>query len=66
LPKAALADRISGHGSKEARLDETTLRSAERMLRMPPKPHQQMKIGKPKAKPKAREEGTPKKKRGVT
>jgi hypothetical protein len=31
---------------KPADLDETTLRIAERMLRMPPKPHSEMKIGK--------------------
>ena len=33
-------------------LDEPTLRIMERMIRMPPKPHENMKVGKPKAKPK--------------
>jgi hypothetical protein len=31
-------------------LDEPTLRIMERMVRMPPKPHVEMKIGKPRAK----------------
>jgi hypothetical protein len=34
--------------SKKVELDETTRRIAERMLHMPPKPHEEMKIGKPK------------------
>jgi hypothetical protein len=35
---------------KKPNLDEATLLIAERMLRMPPKPHGDMKIGKPRAK----------------
>jgi hypothetical protein len=31
-------------------LDEATLRIAERMLNMPPKPHKEMKLGKPRTK----------------
>jgi hypothetical protein len=33
-------------------LDEPTLRIMERMMRMPPKPHDDMKIGKRRAKTK--------------
>jgi hypothetical protein len=33
---------------KTPNLDETTRRIAERMLRMPPKPHDQMKLGRAK------------------
>jgi hypothetical protein len=35
---------------KKPQLDEATRRIAERMLRMPPKPHEEMKVGKSKAK----------------
>jgi hypothetical protein len=34
--------------SKKPQLDEATRRIAERMLSMPPKPHDEMKVGKPK------------------
>jgi hypothetical protein len=34
--------------AKDPKIDETTRRIAERILRMPPKPHDEMKIGKPK------------------
>jgi len=33
-------------------LDEATLRIARRMLSSPPKPHEEMKLGKPRAKSK--------------
>jgi hypothetical protein len=36
--------------SKKPDLDEATLRIAQRMLNTPPKPHDEMKIGKSKAK----------------
>jgi hypothetical protein len=36
--------------AKKPDLDEPTLRIAERMLHMPPKPHDEMKRGKGKAK----------------
>jgi hypothetical protein len=35
---------------KKPKLDEATLQIAKRILNMPPKPHKEMKIGKPKAK----------------
>jgi hypothetical protein len=35
--------------SKKPDLDEATLRIARRMLSMPPKPHDEMKIGNPRA-----------------
>ena len=35
--------------AKKPDLDETTLRIMERMVRMPPKPHEEMKLGKRKA-----------------
>jgi hypothetical protein len=38
--------------AKKPDLDESTLRIMERMVRMPPKPHSVMKLGKPRAKPK--------------
>ena len=34
--------------TKKPQLDEATRKLAERMLRMPPKPHEEMKIGKNK------------------
>jgi hypothetical protein len=34
--------------TKKPQLDEATRRIAERMLAMPPKPHEQMKVGKAK------------------
>lgn len=39
-----------GGMAKKPDLDEPTLRIMERMVNMPPKPHDEMKIGKPKAK----------------
>jgi len=41
---------------KKPDLDENTLRIAERLLRMPPKPHEAMKLGK---KPKAKRAASP-------
>jgi hypothetical protein len=35
--------------SKKSNLDEATLQIARRMLNTPPKPHEEMKIGKRKA-----------------
>ncbi len=35
---------------KKPDLDEATLRIVERMLQMPPKLHDEMKVGKPKAR----------------
>jgi hypothetical protein len=36
--------------SKKRDLDETTVRIARRLLNMPPKPHEEMKLGKQGAK----------------
>jgi hypothetical protein len=36
--------------AKDSKLDETTRQIAERMLKMPPKRHEEMKIGKAKPK----------------
>jgi hypothetical protein len=36
--------------NKKTDLDETTRKIAERMLRMPPKLHEEMKLGKPRGK----------------
>lgn len=35
--------------AKRPKLDEATLRIMERMVNMPPKPHDEMKVGKRKA-----------------
>jgi hypothetical protein len=55
---------LRGGMAKKPDLDEPTLRIAERMLRMPPKPHDQMKLGKPRGKPgkspKAKKKAPPK------
>jgi hypothetical protein len=37
--------------AKKPDLDDATLQIAERMLRMPPKPHEEMKVGKAKRTP---------------
>jgi hypothetical protein len=38
--------------AKKPDVDERTLPTMAALVRMPPKPHDQMKLGKPKAKPK--------------
>ena len=58
LPPTAYRDAYSNHmltdhtsamtTSKKPDLDEPTLRIAQRMLSMPPKPHDEMKLGKPR------------------
>jgi hypothetical protein len=48
--------------AKKPELDETTRQIAERMLRTPPKPHEEMKVGKRKPKRSAK----PKKNRAET
>jgi hypothetical protein len=37
--------------AKKPELDDVTRQIAERMLSMPPKPHDEMKLGKPRGKP---------------
>ena len=41
---------VAGFMSKKPDLDDATIRIAERMLRMPPKPHENYNVGKSKAK----------------
>jgi hypothetical protein len=36
---------------EKPKIDEATLRIMERMMHMPPKPHDQMKVGKSRGKP---------------
>lgn len=51
-------DALSGSMSdmaKKPNLDEPTLRIMERMVRMPPKPHGEMKVGKPRPAPKKKD-----------
>ena len=45
-------------------LDEATLRIAQRMLNMPPKPHDEMKVRKPRTKPSRWKSGAKAAKRG--
>jgi hypothetical protein len=45
---------------RPAGIDQATLRVMERMVRMPPKPHDEMKLGK---KPNAKKKPSPKRKR---
>jgi hypothetical protein len=49
--------------AKKSDLDEATLQIARRMLSTPPKPHDEMKIGKLSAKPKQRKKSVDNRKR---
>ena len=45
---------LRGGMAKKPNLDEATVEIARRMLSTPPRPHEEMKIGKPRKKAKAK------------